>query len=456
MSKIWIRETAEKTSKEVKLFGWIDSIRDHGKVVFADLRDRSGIVQLVGGEELKKLGLEDVVEVKGKAVERKPGFINPRLETGKIEIKVEKIKLLAKAKALPFDIQTNGKELSEEVRIKYRYLDLRRKRLRRNLQIRHQIGALFRQLLGERGFWEVETPSLGRSTPEGARDFLVPSRLQPGCFYALPQSPQQYKQLLMVAGVERYFQLATCFRDEDLRADRQFEFTQVDIEMSFMTRDEVLELIEEVVTRVFEALGKKIVQKPFPRISYQEAMEKYGSDSPDLRKKKRETGFAFAWVIDFPLFEKTATREISPMHHPFTAPNPKDTSLLDKNPLRARSLQYDLVCNGMEVGGGSIRITDPVIQEKIFGILGHSKKELKDKFGHLLEAFSYGVPPHGGIALGLDRLVALSCEESSIREVIAFPMTARGRTAVMEAPASVAASQLKELGIKVIPFKRKK
>jgi len=450
MKRVWVEETAKKEGQKVTLFGWVNSIRDHGQVVFLDLRDRSGLVQVVGGEELRKFGSEDVVRIEGKVVKRQPRFFNPHLATGKIEIQLEKIELLAKAKVLPFEVKGEGRRINEEKRLRYRYLDLRRPRLRQNLYLRHQLLQLFRHFLTEEGFWEIQTPNLSKSTPEGARDFLVPSRLQPGKFYALPQSPQQYKQLLMVAGVERYFQIATCFRDEDLRADRQFEFHQVDIEMSFVEREDVLELVEKVVTRVVESLGKKILTKPFPRISYQEAIKKYGDDKFDLRSKKEKGVLAFAWVIDFPLFEKTATREIGPMHHPFTSPNPADLPLLDKEPLKVRSWQYDLVCNGAEVGGGSIRITDPQIQEKIFTILGHSKKEIRRRFGHLLEAFEYGVPPHGGIALGFDRLTAILAGEKSIREVIAFPVNAAGKTAVMDAPSAVDKKQLKELGIKCI------
>ncbi|MCD6225669.1 aspartate--tRNA ligase [bacterium] len=454
MKRTWVKDVVEKVGKKVVLFGWINSKRDHGEVVFLDLRDRSGVVQLVGGKELAEFSLEDVVAVEGKVTTRDPRFFNPRLATGKVEVQVEKITLISSAKTLPFDIYGSGKEINEEVRLKYRYLDLRRPRLQRNLYLRHQALQLFRRFLTEEGFWEIETPNLSKSTPEGARDFLVPSRLHPGKFYALPQSPQQYKQLLMVAGIERYFQIATCFRDEDLRADRQFEFKQVDIEMSFVERDDVLEVVEKIVTQVAEALGKKIYQKPFPRLTYQEAMKKFHQDKFDLRENKKEDVLAFAWVIDFPLFEKTETREINPMHHPFTAPHPEDIKLLDKDPLAVRSWQYDLVCNGEEVGGGSIRITDPKIQEKIFRILGHSPQEIKEKFGHLLEAFEYGVPPHGGIALGFDRLVSFFAGEESIREVIAFPVNASGRTAVMDAPSEVAPSQLEELGIRVVGKKK--
>jgi len=440
-----IRDTIHKTGEKVVLFGWVSRRRDHGKIVFLDLTDRSGVVQVVGkGGIFDDIKLQSVLMVEGVVRERPEAMVNAKIETGKIEVIAEGVKVLGEAQELPFEVIGSGTKINENVRLKYRYLDLRRPRLRKNLHLRHSLLQAFRQELSSRGFWEVDTPNLSKSTPEGARDFLVPSRLQPGKFYALPQSPQQYKQLLMAAGVEKYFQIATCFRDEDLRADRQLEFKQVDIEMSFVDRDDVLSLVEEVVVAAIEAVGGKIIKKPFPRLTYTEAMKKYGSDKPDLRSPK-EKGLYFTWVIDFPLFEKTQDREIGPVHHPFTSPHPEDVSLLDKDPLRARSLQYDLVCNGGEVGGGSIRITDPKIQEKVFSVLGHSNKEIKEKFGHLLTAFGYGVPPHGGVALGFDRLVALLAGEESIREVIAFPVSASGRTAVMDAPSRVSPEQLDEL-----------
>ena len=449
MKRIWIEETVNKKGESVYLEGWIDAKRDHGGVVFLDLRDRSGTIQLVGDRKLREFSEGDVVAVKGMIKVRDKHFFNAKIKTGRIELNTIEVKLLAKSKPLPFDIRGNGYDIGEEARLRYRYLDLRRPRLRKNLYRRHRAQQFFRQALSSRGFWEIETPYLSKATPEGARDFLVPSRLQPGKFYALPQSPQQYKQLLMIAGVERYFQIVRCFRDEDLRSDRQFEFTQIDVEMSFASRNDVLEIVEAIVIEAVEAIGKKILQKPFPRITYAEAMKKFGADKFDLRSNKKDDELAFAWVIDFPLFEKTETRQITPVHHPFTAPHPEDIGLLDKNPLRARSWQYDLVCNGYEVAGGSIRITDPKIQEKIFSILGHSRREIKEKFGHLLEAFQYGVPPHGGIAIGFDRLMALINGENNIREVIAFPMTAKGRTAVMAAPTPVPSKQLRELGLRL-------
>ncbi len=454
MKRLWVSEALKRVNHQICLAGWVEHKRDHGKVVFLDLRDRSGLIQLVAGEEAKRLNEGDVIRVEGRLKRRQPQFYNPKLVSGEFEVQVGKLTILAKSNPLPFNLQNDGYQINEETRLRFRYLDLRRPRLRRNLALRHQSQQLFRQALSRRGFWEIETPYLSKATPEGARDFLVPSRLQPGSFYALPQSPQQYKQLLMVAGVERYFQIVRCFRDEDLRADRQFEFTQIDVEMSFVEREDILTIIEAVIIEVMEKLGQKIFKKPFPRFTYQEAMKKFGQDKFDLRSRRERDSLAFAWVIDFPLFEKTETRQISPVHHPFTAPHPEDLPLLDKDPLKVRSWQYDLVCNGYEVAGGSIRITNPDIQAKIFRILGHSPAEIKQKFGHLLTAFRYGVPPHGGIAIGFDRLLAVLSGEKTIREVIPFPMTAKGRTAVMEAPSPVSRQQLEELGLRVIKKRR--
>ncbi|MGI6278448.1 MAG: aspartate--tRNA ligase [Patescibacteria group bacterium] len=448
-----IGETVDKVGQEVTLYGWVNSVRDHGKLVFFDLRDRSGLIQVVGDKELfGEVKNEFVLVVRGEVKKRPERLVNDKIATGKVEIEAKKVTVLAKAKDLPFDIYGSGKKINDDLRLRYRYLDLRRPRLKKNLEFRHRLMQAVRQSLSNRGFWEIDTPNLSKSTPEGARDFLVPSRLHQGKFYALPQSPQQYKQLLMVAGIEKYFQIATCFRDEDLRADRGLEFKQIDIEMSFVSRDEMLTLVEEIIIEVVEkALGKKISQKPFPKISYQEAREKYQTDKPDLRKDSSDPQeLAFAWIVDFPLFEKTATRQINPMHHPFTSPNPEDLDKLTTEPLAVRSWQYDLVLNGQEIAGGSIRITDPVVQKQVFKVLGHKDKEIADRFGHLLEAFTYGVPPHGGIAFGFDRLAAILSGEDSIREVIAFPVNSSGRTSVMAAPSGVSPSQLKELGLEII------
>ena len=323
----------------------------------------------------------------------------------------------------------------------------------KNLKLHHKVTKFIRDYLDEKDFIEIETPILTKSTPEGARDFIVPSRLQLGKFYALPQSPQQYKQLLMVAGFEKYYQIARCFRDEDPRADRAYgEFTQLDLEMSFTTQEEILQLTEDLFTKMIKEIfpQKKINQTPFPRLSYQECIEKYQTDRPDLRQDKNDPDeLAFCFVVNWPLFEKTATKELAPSHHPFTAPKDEDIPLLDSEPMKVRSWQHDLVCNGMEIGGGSIRITDPKVQKKVFEILGLSPDEIDKKFGHLLEAFEYGVPPHGGIAPGIDRFLYVILGEQSLREVMAFPITSGGKTAVMDAPSEVDEEQLKELGISV-------
>ncbi|KPJ70139.1 hypothetical protein AMJ51_02510 [Microgenomates bacterium DG_75] len=452
MGRTLAKETPKKIGKKVNLCGWVDRRRDHGKLVFIDLKDRSGVVQIVGKEKLGKLRISDVIEIRGTVRKRPKDLINPKLATGKVEVKVEKIGILAKSEDLPFDIRSDGYQIGEETRLKYRYLDLRRSRLVKNLELRHQVANFVRKWLSDKGFIEIETPYISKATPEGSRDFLVPSRLQPGKFYALPQAPQQYKQLLMVAGFEKYFQIARVFRDEDPRADRAYgEYTQIDIEMSFVSQDEILELVESMLTDVSEkVVGKKIYKKPFPRVAYAEAIKKYGDDRFDMRKKENADALAFAWVVDFPLFEKTETKEISPSHNPFTAPKDKDIPLLDKNPLKVRSWQHDLVCNGYEVAGGAIRITDPELQAKVFKILGHSPKEIKRKFGHLLKAFKYGVPPHGGIALSLERLMMVFTDEKNTREVTAFPMTSGGQTSVMDAPSEVDEEQLKELKIKIV------
>lgn len=451
MERITVASCIDKIGQKVLLYGWVNSIRNHGKIIFADLRDRSGIIQIVGGKSLADLNLEDVVKIEGSIKKRPEKMINPDLETGTVELEVETVEVLSKAKELPFNIYDDGAKLNEEIRLKYRYLDLRRPRLIKNISTRYEILKFIRNWLDKNDFLEIETPILTKSTPEGARDFLVPSRLQKGKFYALPQSPQQYKQLLMVAGIERYFQVARCFRDEDLRADRQLEFTQLDIEVSFADRDQIIELIERMMIDLSNHMGKKIFSNPFPRIDFAKAVKEYGDDKFDLRKNKDKDTLAFAWVINQPLFEwKKQENRWDALHHPFTAPNPEDLKYLNqKEAGKVRSWQYDLVLNGFEAGGGSIRIVDPTVQEKVFEIMGHSKKGITSKFGHLLEAFSYGVPTMGGIAIGIDRLVQIFTNETSIREVIAFPVSSSGQTSVMDAPSDVDNVQLKELGIKV-------
>jgi len=455
-------ETIEKIGKEVTLYGWVNTRRDHGKIIFIDLRDRSGIVQTVYTGDKLDIGSEDVVKIVGVVKKRPEKMINPKIPTGTVEVEVKNIEIIAKSKELPFPIDTDGYEIEEEVRLKYRYLDLRRSRMIRNLRIKSQAITIIKNFLTSRDFVEVETPILTKTTPEGARDFLVPSRLQKGKFYALPQSPQQYKQLLMVAGVERYFQIARCFRDEDPRSDRAYgEFTQLDLEMSFVEQEDILKLTEELFTLLVSKIfpEKHLTASPWPRISHKDAIEKYGTDKPDLRiNKKNPDELAFSWTIEFPLFKEQSKEDyfygsgkakFAPSHHMFTAPHPDDVPLLDKDPLKVRGLQHDLVLNGFEVGGGSIRIHRPEIQEKVFDLIGFSSLQ-KKQFGHMLTAFTYGVPPHGGIAPGIDRLLYVALGEPSIREVMAFPTSASGQTAVMDAPSAATDEQLKELGIKIV------
>jgi aspartyl-tRNA synthetase len=427
--------------------------------VFLDLRDRWGLVQVVATAGIAgKINCEWVVEIIGKVKPRPEKLINKNLVTGTIEIEAEKICVLAESETPPFPLDTQGLEIDEDLRLKYRYLDLRRPRLKNNLLLRNQVIQNIRQYLLAKDFIEIETPIITKATPEGARDFLVPSRLYPGKFYALPQSPQQYKQLLMVAGFERYFQIARCFRDEDPRIDRAYgEFTQLDLEMSFTSQAEIRNLIEELYIQIVREFfpNKHISQIPFPVLSYDEAIKSHNSDKPDLRKNKNDPNeLAFGWIVDFPLFEwKQRENRWDATHHPFTAPKPEDVDFLfNGNPKEFGKLkadQYDFVLNGFEIGGGSIRITDSAIQMKIFEILGHKKEDIEIKFGHLLKAFKYGVPPHGGIAPGIDRFLMAALGEPTVREVIAFPIGASGRTPVMDAPTNVEPEQLKELSIKV-------
>ncbi|HOQ51446.1 MAG TPA: aspartate--tRNA ligase, partial [Candidatus Atribacteria bacterium] len=559
----------EDAGKEVQLTGWVSRLRDHGGILFIDLRDRWGITQLVvdNKEEIytqaSRVRPEYVIKVKGVVKERPEGLVNPRLSTGDVEIVVKDLEILSSSLLPPFEIEGN-KETDESIRLRYRYLDLRRDKVQKNLILRHQVAQLIRRFLSEKEFLEVETPFLTKSTPEGARDFLVPSRLSPGHFYALPQSPQLFKQILMISGMDRYFQIVKCFRDEDLRADRQPEFTQVDIEMSFIEVEDIIQLIEAMMIYVFkESLGVA-VDPPFPRLSYDEAMEKYGTDKPDLRipweiddltellgqeitsfsrggnnfavkalflpqgedfsrkkldvlserakenslslswvkgggssplknKLSEETWqgmvnkypfgenallllawgersnllnfmgslrfelgeewikdkkpFQFCWITDFPLVDwNEEENRWDSVHHPFTSPREEDLDFLDSHPEKVKSKTYDLVLNGYEIGSGSIRIHQMDLQRRIFNLLNLKEEEIEQKFGFFIEALQYGCPPHGGIALGFDRLIMLMSGESSIREVIAFPKTQKGVCLLTGAPAPVEEKQLEILG----------
>lgn len=453
MERTLAKDTVDKVDQEVLLKGWVASIRDHGKITFIDLRDSTAIVQCVG-QNLPKVTPESVVEIRGKVVKRPERLVNHDLETGEFEVQIEKLEVISLSKGLPIPIDTEGYEIGEEARLKYRYLDLRRKRLQRNIRVRSEYVRHAREYLFGQGFVEIETPMLTKSTPEGSRDFVVPSRIYPGKFFALPQSPQQYKQLLMTAGFERYFQIARCIRDEDPRADRGYEHTQIDIEMSFVTREDVMKMVEEMTIYALEKIGAKIATKPFPVITYSEAMKKYGADKFDLRSEEEKKAglMSFAWVVDFPFFEKDKDGNWTFTHNPFSAPLNKEHEswLLDKKNIgQILTSQYDLVCNGYEVSGGSIRTHKPEVLRSTFQIMGYKDSEIDEKFGHMIEAFELGTPPHGGCAQGFERLLMAYFEEEYLREVQAFPQTGTGRTSVMDAPTELTEEQLSELGISV-------
>jgi len=462
-------ELIDSIGKEVVLKGWVRARRDHGKLIFIDLKDASGLVQVVFSpckEGLndtyalaEKLRAEWVIAIRGTVVKRPEGMINPDIVSGTIEVQAEHLEILAESQTPPFPIDTDGKDISEESRMKYRYLDLRRDRMTDNIRKRHAVIKFARDFLTEKGFIEIETPILTKSTPEGARDYLVPSRLYNGKFYALPQSPQQYKQLLMIAGFEKYFQVARCFRDEDTRGDRQPEFTQLDLEMSFVEREDVMSLIEELLIKIVKTLypAKQIQQVPFPIIPYEEAMERYGTDRPDIREDKNNPNLlAFCWVLNFPFFEKTDNGGWTFTHNPFSAPRKEwESDLIEaRNIEKIITDQYDIVLNGFEVGGGSIRNHKPEVLKKVFEIMGYDKETIMQNFGHMIEALTYGAPPHGGIAPGLDRLVMILQGESNIREVISFPKSGDGQDFMMSSPSGVLEEQLKELGLEIKTIKK--
>jgi aspartyl-tRNA synthetase len=462
MERTYVSKTPELVGQKVTVKGWVHARRDHGKLIFIDLRDHTGLLQIVfwggGDEELFKkadgLRSEFVVSVTGTVQKRNENQINKDLATGEVELGVETLEILAESETPPIEVASEA-DAGEEVRLKYRYLDLRRDRMQRNIRLRSDFVQACRQYLFENGFTEIETPLLTEATPEGSRDFVVPSRLNHGNFYALPQSPQQYKQLLMIGGFDRYFQIARAIRDEDPRADRGFEHTQVDIEMSFAEQEDVMQTVETMITEAVEALGYKLKEKPFPRFTYAEAMEKFGADKFDLRgdeDKEDPKLLAYAWVYKFPFFEKTEDGGWTFTHNPFSMPVPEhvDDLLNKRNIENILTTQYDLVCNGYESGGGSIRAHKAEILKAVYEVMGYSEQRLQESVGHMLEAFKYGVPPHGGIALGVERNLMNLTGEQYLREVQAFPMTGKGQTAVMKAPKPLTDDQLKELGIKIV------
>lgn len=432
--------------KRVILCGFVDSVRISGKIGFLDLRDRYGKTQIFLGKELAKefrnLNREDILHVEGTVQARPASQVKER-GTGEIELLASTITFLKKIPELPLDFNV---ESTEETRMKYRYIDLRQPEMQSNLQFRHKVIKAIRDFLDKGSFLEVETPILAKSTPEGARDYLVPSRIHKGKFYALPQSPQTFKQLLMVAGIDRYFQIARCFRDEDLRADRQPEFTQLDLEMSFVSEEDIYDLFERMMQFVLRETKGITIKVPFPRLSYKEAMKKYKTDKPDLRKERKEE-FSFLWVTEFPLYELSETeKRYVATHHPFTSPHAEDVKFLHTHKDKVRSRSYDLVLNGFELGSGSIRIADEKLQQEVFTSLGIHEREAREKFGFLLDALRFA-PPHGGFAIGIDRLVACLAGVETIREVIAFPKNQDARDLMLGSPSEASEEQLHELGI---------
>ena len=461
IGRIYIKDLKENIGKEIIIAGWVNVRRDQGKMIFFDMRDMTGLVQCVALPS-RALAIEKAKEIRPEWVLKVIGIVNKRPDknvkvdvlNGEVELEVTNIEILNKAETTPFQISENTIGINEDIRMKYKYLDLRTERMQKNIRMRDKIISFFRDYMHKNNFIEIETPILMKGTPEGSREYVVPSRLFKGQFYVLPQSPQQFKQLSMVAGFEKYFQIARCMRDEDTRGDRQPEFTQLDFEMSFVTQEEVLEYTEMMFIELIKDVypEKKITQIPFPRMSYAESMKKYNSDKPDLRKNKNDPNeLAFVWVLDFPMFEKTEEGEIQAVHHPFCSIKEEDKEKFMKGEdlFSIRANAYDLILNGYELSSGSIRIHERDVQKQIFKLLNISEEEQQKKFGHMLEAFTYGAPPHGGFAPGIDRIVMILQNEPNIREVIAFPKTGEGKDLMMGSPAEISEKQLKELGIKL-------
>ncbi len=468
MQRTYIKDLKDHLGKEVSISGWVDIRRDQGKLIFLDFRDVTGKIQgviLPNAKEAHEVGVklrsEWVVKVTGKVNARPPKNVQIDRVNGDIELEILSIEILNEATTPPFDLHADGKEINEEVRLKYRYQDLRRPRLQKNIINRHKVLLHVRNAFADEGFTEIETPLLSATTPEGSRDFIVPSRLELGSFYSLPQSPQQYKQLLMASGFEKYFQFARCMRDEDTRGDRQPEFTQLDMEMSFVAQKDVMAMNEKVIIDLVKSLypDKQIQNLPIPVMSYKEAMEKYGSDKPDIRKDKNNPNeLAFLWVVDFPFFEKDAeTKKWTFSHNPFSCPKPEfmDDLMNQRNIENILTTQYDLVLNGSEIGGGSIRNHNPEALRSVFKIMGYEDERIERNFSHMLNALGSGTPPHGGMAWGFDRLMMILENEPNIREVIAFAKTGEGRDPMMGAPGKVMDAQLRELGIKIVDSDKK-
>ncbi len=457
--RIPISELKGRIGETVSVAGWVHARRDHGKLIFLDVRDESGLMQAVVSPQheaahaaASSIRSEWVVALIGLVKKRPEKMVNPDVPNGDIELEITAIEVLNEAETPAFDVTADTSEIDESVRLRYRYLDLRTVRLQRNIRMRSEFVQRCREHLFARGFTEIETPLLTKSTPEGSRDFLVPSRLQPGKFYALPQSPQQYKQLLMIGGFEKYFQIARSLRDEDLRADRGFEHTQIDIEMAFVDQENVISAVEEMMVAVVEGMGKRIKEKPFPRFIYADAMGRFGADKFDLRsEEEKQSGvLAYAWVYRFPFFERTEADGWTFTHNPFSMPIPEHVSWLlgGANIEKILTTQYDLVCNGFETGGGSIRSHKPEILEAVYRVMGYDETRTQESIGHMLAALRSGAPPHGGIALGVERNVMNLTGETHLREVQAFPQTRGGQTSVMDAPSPATPEQLAELGLR--------